>query len=126
MSNHTKHSDQAIEAMADDLAVIHSHIAHILTIDENDDMQSAEEMLRDLLAERAELQAERERGVVPDYWIAVDESSGCIEFGLSSCDANEGESSREQVNDFINNTDTSFRLVGVYASPTPPASEVVE
>jgi hypothetical protein len=65
------------------------------------------------------------RAVVPDYWIAVDESSGCIEFGLSSRDANEGESSREQVNDFINNTDTSFRLGGVYASPTPPASEVV-
>jgi hypothetical protein len=63
------------------------------------------------------------RAVVPDYWIAVDESSGCIEFGLSSRDANEGELSREQVNDFINNTDTSFRLVGVYASPTPPASE---
>ncbi|MDC7806389.1 hypothetical protein PQS31_06070 [Luteimonas sp BLCC-B24] len=60
------------------------------------------------------------------YWLAVD-SDGTVNYGLTTADANDGEASRQQVNDFINETDPSQRIVGVaaLAQDRPVAGDAV-
>jgi len=70
----------------------------------------------------AEALAARQPGAqVPvAYWLAVDKD-GVVEFGISADDANGGQASRQEVNDFINGplheAGAPHRLVGVYAAP---------
>jgi hypothetical protein len=146
---HTKHNDQAIEAMALDI----EHCAYQCVEDEP---ERAAIMLRDLAAERAEILAERERGVVPNSTLAanlaqalVDPASldGTGHIRISCSDAYRaaeilreivpykdptGFTAANVLDEAMNWTKrfTGQEMLENYAallaaSPTPPASEVV-
>ena len=109
--------------------------AEIRRIDGNHDMGASAlaEALEPWIAARLRGEAQREDDAAPApvageavaYWLAVD-PNGTVTYGLTTDDANGGAVSRQQVNDYINETDVAQRIVGVAALAQNRASQGAE
>lgn len=65
--------------------------------------------------------------VVPEYWAAVDESEGEVEFAISTDDGNGGQFARDKVNEWINDRilERKLRLKPLYLHPPAVTSREV-